>query len=148
MRKVIPSMQGVGSHNRNDCIIQAMTNALMLPYEGFKAIAEEHGWNPKGGIRSSASFDILTARGFSATLYSKRTNAARELRKIKSYGTHKIDDRILTLGAWLKTSEAQMGVNIVAIPWHVFCVRDGTIYDARCNSALCKIVAVYKLNKD
>jgi hypothetical protein len=145
--RVLQSMQGVGSHDKNDCSIQAMTNALLLPYDDCKAIAGEHGWNPKRGIWTTASFDLLLSKGFSATVFSCRTNAARELLAYKKTGSYQFDNRSVTLGTWLKTPEANQGVYIIAIPGHVFCVRDGTIYDARNNSALSRLVAVYKLNQ-
>jgi hypothetical protein len=147
-RKVVQHMQGVGSHNKNDCIIQALTNALMLPYEECKALAVHHGWHEKQGIYSSYSFDLLTQLGFRACIYNRKTNAARELRRIKPSGSFDFTDKGCTIGTWLKTPEAQTGVHIVVIPGHVFCVRNGVVFDARANPSGSRIAVVYKLNQD
>lgn len=135
--------RGVGSHERNDCFIQAVVNSLEVPYADAKEIAIKAGWT-KTGLCVYASFETLRSHGFTACILGE-SKAARWIKRRASAYTYHRKPNGITLATWLKTPEAQTGRYVIGIPRHVFAVVDGCIFDAGKNSPHARINSIYKL---
>lgn len=137
-------LAGVGSHNRNDCFVQSLTNATMQPYGACMRLAIKSGWTTSG-IDVVATYRTLRALNFSASVYGSAIGA-KCLRSNVSVFDYDDNRKSITLGKWLDSDEAKSGVFIVGIRRHVLCIRDGMIFDAHRNNSLSRINAIFKLN--
>lgn len=143
-RKTVAHNMGVGSHCKNDCIIQALTNTLERPYQEMRALALDWRWKAGKGISVQNTFQLLTRHGFSCERYGKSITTLALSGLCQSDNWHAISP---TLGTWLKTDAAQEGRYIVNVRGHVFSVINGTVYDSFASSIHKRICAVYKLNQ-
>lgn len=142
--QTLNQLSGVGSHNRNDCFVQSLTNATMQPYGACMRLAIKSGWTTSG-IDVVCTFHALRNLGFSASVYGSAIGA-KCLRQCISVFDYDDNRKSITLGKWLASDEAQSGTFIVGIRRHVLCIRDGMIFDAHRNNSLSRINAIFKLN--
>lgn len=140
-------IKGVGSHNPGDCGIQALTNCLGIPYQANLELARRRFGYPvssSGGVDFEAynswlihnALMVCTFRGVNGCIWiSSRVTADNTKRYY----------RRVTLGQWLRQSEAKTGRWVVAIRGHVFALVDGVICDNYLPSQKCVMIAAYKL---
>lgn len=140
-------IKGAGSHNPGDCGIQALTNCFQTPYVDNLELARRRFGYPissGGGVDFEAfnSWLIATAKQV-CTFYGVRgclwVSSRADDSKAKRYAER------VTLGQWLRQSEAQSGHWIVAIRGHVFSVVDGIVCDNFLPGSKCAMIAAYKM---
>lgn len=147
---VISTYIGVGSHNHNDCTIQALTNITEKSYLTCKAIAEDFGFSKHIGMSVKTLANMLLTNHFKVCIVGTSVGAKELLAHCYLRGFHYTrHEQNLTVQRWVNRVPKPAKC-IGVIRGHAFAVRQfghehSIIYDSRPVRPLARLEAFYWL---